>query len=67
MSPMPVENLTKDSPPNAIRDAISASMEKCMHEKKDGKSDDMMKECAGMIYSMARERTGKELSEGGQR
>ena len=64
--PMPVESLNKDSPMQSVRDAISKSMELCMHEKKEGKSEDMMKECAGMIYGMARERTGKELREGSQ-
>ena len=59
MSPLPVENLTTQSQARAIRDAISESMRKCMEE--GGRTQ---KECAGMIYSMAREHTGKELGEG---
>lgn len=58
---MPVDNLTPDSGIQTIRDAISASMEACM---KEGGKD--MKQCAGMIYGIAREKTGQSLSEGKQ-
>ena len=57
--PMPVESLTPDSHMEMIREAISKSMEQCM---KEGGKD--MKQCAGMIYEMAREHTGKELNFG---
>ena len=60
--PMPVESLTPDSSTQAIRDAISASMEQCM--KEGGRE---MKQCAGMIFGMAREATGKPMMEGTQR
>lgn len=59
MTPMPVESLTPDSHTEQIRDAIAASMEQCM---KEGGRD--QKQCAGMIYSMARKATGKELDYG---
>lgn len=60
--PLPVESLTPDSNPVTIREAIAQSMEQCM---KEGGKD--MKECAGMIYGMVREHTGKEMMEGNQR
>ena len=59
--PMQVESLTPDSTEQSIKDAISASMSQCM--KEGGKE---MKECAGMIYDMARTATGKELRFGKQ-
>lgn len=59
--PMPVESLTPDSGAQSIRDAIALSMEACM---KEGGRD--MKQCAGMIYGMVREHTGKEMMEGKQ-
>ena len=60
--PMMVESLTPNSNEKEIRDAISQSMEQCM--KEGGRE---MKECAGMIYGMARDKTGKSLAEGTQR
>ena len=57
--PLAVEQLTPDSPERTIREAISQSIAACMRE---GGRD--QKQCAGMIYSMAREATGKELNEG---
>jgi len=57
--PLPVDNLTPDSPITAIREAISQSIEMCM--KEGGKSQ---KECAGMAYGIAREKTGNPLQEG---
>ena len=54
-----IEGLTENSTTEQIREAISKGMEQCMTE--GGKDQ---KECAGMIYSMARERTGKELNYG---
>jgi len=59
--PLDVEKLTPDSSMQVIRNAISASMEQCM---KEGGKD--MKQCAGMIYGMVREHTGKTMSEGKQ-
>lgn len=58
--PLSVENLTKDSGAGSIREAISKSMKQCMDE--GGRTQ---KECAGMIYSIARKKTGKSL-EGGK-
>ena len=57
--PLAVDNLTPDSNPEQTRDAISKSIEKCMQE--GGKTQ---KECAGMVYSIARDKTGKELNLG---
>jgi len=53
--PLPVDSLTPDSPDDAIREAIRRSIQTCINEGKDSK------ECAGMVYSMARDKTGKEL------
>ncbi len=57
--PLPVEGLTPDSPEGIIREAISQSIAQCI---KEGGRD--QKQCAGMVYDMAREATGKELNEG---
>ena len=57
--PLPVERLTPDSPEGTIREAISQSIAQCLRE---GGRD--QKQCAGMVYGMAREATGKELMEG---
>ena len=57
--PLAVENLTPQSHDPAIQEAISLSIEQCM--KEGGKSQ---KECAGMVYGMARDSTGKELGYG---
>lgn len=61
MSPLAVENLTPDSPITSIREAISKSIEQCVGEGKE------QKECAGMAYDIARDKTGKSLNEGRQR
>lgn len=58
--PLAVDNLTPASGEDAIRDAISKSIEKCIQEGRD------QKECAGMAYGIAREKTGKPLGEGRQ-
>jgi len=58
--PLAVEGLNPTSKIDAIRDAISKSIEKCMME---GKSQ---KECAGMAYGIARDKTGQSLNEGSQ-
>jgi len=59
--PLPVENLTPDSPITSIREAISKSIKQCVNEGKD------QKQCAAIAYNIAREKTGKELGEGKQR
>lgn len=59
--PLPVENLTPDSPIQSIRDAISQSIQQCMRE--GGRTQE---QCAGMAYGIAREKTGKGLMEGRQ-
>ena len=57
--PLPVENLTKDSSIVSIREAISQTIAQCM--KEGGREQ---KECAGMAYDIARDKTGKSLNEG---
>lgn len=57
--PLQVEQLTPDSNDKVIQDAISDSMSACM--KEGGRTQ---KECAGMIYDMARDKTGKALDRG---
>lgn len=59
--PLAVENLTPESPMVSIREAISATIKQCMDE--GGRTQ---KECAGMAYDIAREKTGKSLGEGRQ-
>jgi hypothetical protein len=54
--PLPVENLTKESSTERIQEAISQSYEVCMQE--GGRTQ---KECGGMIYGIARDKTGKAL------
>ena len=55
--PMPVDSLTPNSSPQAVKDAISASFAVCM--KEPGMTQNT---CAGKIYGIAREKTGKEVS-----
>ena len=55
--PLPVENLTRDSSPEAIQEAISASIEQCMHE--GGRELD---QCQAIAHSIARKKTGKPLA-----
>jgi len=59
--PLAVESLTKDSSTQAVREAISQSIAQCVKEGKD------QKQCAAIAYSYARDKTGKELGEGGIR
>lgn len=54
-----MEKLTKDSTDPQVQEAISAEIEHCM-----GKPGADSKQCAAMAYSMAREKTGKELNYG---
>ena len=56
--PLAVDNLTEDSSTQAIREAISKSIQTCM--KEDGREQ---KQCAAIAYSIARKQTGKELRE----
>ena len=53
--PLAVEGLTPASSTDSIREAISASIKKCMDEGKP------QKECAAMAYQYARDKTGREL------
>lgn len=57
--PLAVEQLTPDSPTQAIREAISQSIKTCMGE---GKSQE---QCAAIAYRYARDKTGKSLTPGG--
>lgn len=61
--PLAVENLTKESSMDAIRGAIDSSYSTCMDEPAgEGESvAEHQKRCGGMIYSIARDKTGKEL------
>ena len=59
--PLEVDKLTPESPLASTREAISQSIEQCM--KEGGRTQ---KECAGMVWGMARDNTGKPLSEGRQ-
>lgn len=54
--PLQVDALTPDSPMEMIREAMSASMEQCMKEGKP------QKQCAAMMYDIARKKTGKPLN-----
>lgn len=53
--PLAVEGLTPASSTEAIREAISASIKKCMAE---GKPQD---QCAAIAYDYARDKTGRAL------
>jgi len=53
--PLAVESLTPASSTESIRNAISASIKKCMEE---GRPQD---QCAAIAYNYAREKTGREL------
>lgn len=57
--PLPVDNLNENSQMEQIRESISRSIEQCMQE--GGRKQD---ECAAMAYSIAREKTGKDLDFG---
>lgn len=56
--PLAVDNLTKDSSTEQIREAISSTIQQLMGE---GKTQE---EAAGQAYGMAREKTGKSLDFG---
>lgn len=57
--PLPVESLTTESSTEQVRDAISKSIEQCMQE--GGRTQ---RECAGMTYDIAKDKTGKALDMG---
>lgn len=59
--PLPAEGLTPDSSPEAVQEAISASIKQCMDE--GGREQD---QCIAMAHSMAREATGKALRPRGE-
>ncbi len=54
--PLAVDNLTKESTPDQIQEAISETIKRLMGEGKT------QKEAAGQAYGMARDKTGKELN-----
>lgn len=56
--PLAVDNLTKDSTTEQIREAISSTIQQLMGE---GKTQE---QAAGQAYGMAREKTGKSLDFG---
>jgi hypothetical protein len=60
--PLPVSNLTPESSDKDTTDAVNASFAVCM--KEPGKTQE---QCAGMIYGIAREKTGKDLQGAKQR
>jgi len=68
MTPLPVDNLSNDSPDNVVQEAISQSIEACMAEPipvgTDVDAAGKNKWCAGKVYGMARQKTGKELNFG---
>ena len=51
--PLPVEGLTAQSSPDAVREAISASISQCMSE--GGKDQD---QCIAIAHDIARQQTG---------
>lgn len=53
--PLPVDSLTDKSSKQAIRDAIGQSIAACIKEGKD------QKQCAAIAYSIARDKTGKDI------
>ena len=70
--PLPVDRLTPESDIPSIRGAISKSIQACMREAipegydvEEGANKQAW--CSAKAYSIARERTGKELGEGTQR
>ena len=66
--PLQVDSLTEQSEMQAIKDAISKSIEACMSEPIPAGTDvtlaNKQKWCAGKAYGIARQKTGKML--GGQ-
>ena len=60
--PIPAETLTPQSNDKDVQEAIGLSIEMCM--KEGGRTQE---QCAAIAYSVAREKTGRELNYGRQR
>ena len=56
--PLPVDRLTEKSADTKVKEAISESIKMCMEE--GGRSQ---KQCTAIAYSIARKKTGKQLSQ----
>ena len=54
--PLSVDNLTEKSNIKHVKDAINKSVGHCMDE--GGRTQD---ECLGMVYGIARKKTGRKL------
>jgi hypothetical protein len=63
-----VEKLTPESADEMVNNAISESIAMCMKEPipegYDVTDENKQKWCAGKVYGMAREKTGKQLGQG---
>ncbi len=61
--PLAVERLTDKSSQESIDTAISSSYETCMGEPREAGESiaQHQKRCGGMIYDIARDKTGKQL------
>jgi hypothetical protein len=58
--PLPVDNITKDTPLATVRRLISETIDKLIHqENKDPKA------AAGQAYGMAEQKWGKSIPRGG--
>jgi len=64
MSPLPVQNLTTASSDEAVKEAISLSIEQCMSEPipQGMTPSERRAQCSAISYQYARDRTGKALS-----
>jgi len=64
MSPLPVQNLTTASSDEAVKEAVSLSIEQCMSEPTPAgmTQSERRAQCAAIAYQYARDRTGKALS-----
>ena len=62
--PLAVQNLTTASNDEAVKEAISLSIEQCMGEPipQGMTQSERRAQCAAIAYSHARDRTGKALS-----
>jgi|TARA_R100000306_G_C4304898_1_gene107098 hypothetical protein len=57
--PLPVDNLTKQSSAEEVREAITASVQQCMQE--DGKEQ---QECVAMSIGIARRNVSDDIRRG---
>ena len=55
MSPLPVDNITKDTPIGKVRQLISATIQQLLKENKPPK------EAAGQAYGMAESKWGRSI------